>query len=36
MAVHVTLDDAKLQALISATGAETVMFVADGVEYGIH
>ena len=36
MAVHVTLDDAKLQAFISATGAQTVMYVADGVEYGIH
>jgi len=34
MAVHVTLDVAKLEAFISATGAETVRYVADGVEYG--
>ena len=35
MAVHVTLDDAKLQAFISATGAETMRYVADGVNYAI-
>ena len=36
MAVHVSLDMAKLQAFISATGAQTVRYVADGVEYGVH
>jgi len=36
MAVHISLDDAKLKALISATGAETALYVADGVKYGIH
>lgn len=36
MAIKVTLDEAKLRAFISATGAETVRYVADGVSYGIY
>jgi hypothetical protein len=36
MSIKVTLDEAKLRAFISATGAETVRYVADGVEYGIY
>lgn len=35
MAVHVTLDDAKLKQLITHTGAEVQRYVADGVDYGI-
>lgn len=35
MAVHVTLDDAKLKQLITHTGAEHQRYVADGVDYGI-
>lgn len=34
MAVHVTLDDAKLKQLITHTGAEVQRYVADGVHYG--
>ena len=36
MAIKVTLDKAKLQWFISATGADVVRYVADGVEYGIY
>ena len=35
MAVHVTLDDAKLKQLITHTGAEVQRYVADGVSYGV-
>ncbi len=35
MAVHVTLDDAKLKQLITHTAAEVQRYVADGVDYGI-
>lgn len=36
MAVKVTLDDAKLQQLITHTGGDVTRYVADGMEYGIH
>jgi len=35
MAIHVSLDDAKLQHFITHTGAKHQRYVADGVKYGI-
>ena len=36
MAIHVSLEDAKLQHLITHTGAKHQRYVADGVNYGVH